>query len=73
MKLLPPRWDASLSQGYPSASYQASLTTCQYPFMLLGPVVQRADNTIRWINNYPVDNSQKTQLGYPAVNDISSE
>ena len=72
MKLLPSGWDTSLLQGYPSTSYQASLTTCQYPFMLLGPVAQKADNAIQWINNYPVDKSQKTQLRYPPVNDISS-
>ena len=29
------------------------------PIYTPGPVVQRADNTIWWINNYPVDNSQK--------------
>ena len=59
MKLLPPGWDISLSQGYPSASYQASLMTCQYPFMLLSPVVQRADYTFQWINHHSVDNSKK--------------
>lgn len=28
--------------------------------MYLGPVVQRVDNAVHWINRYPMDKSNKT-------------
>ena len=59
IKLLPHEWDTSLSQGYPPASYQATLTTCWYSFKLLGPVGQRADNTIQRINHHLVNSGLK--------------
>ena len=33
--LLSPGWDARLSQGYPPAFHQSSLTICWNPFLLL--------------------------------------
>ena len=39
--------------------------------IILGPVVQRSDNTIHWINLYPLDNAIHFAITYPLVSDLS--
>ena len=38
----------------------------------LAPVVQRLDNTIHWINHYPVDSVVCFVNNYPLDSDLSS-
>ena len=38
----------------------------------LGPVVQKVDNTIHWINLYPVDSAIGFADAYPLDSDLSS-
>ena len=42
------------------------------PFSDLAPVVQKVDNTIRWINLYPVDSAIGFPKTYPLDRDLSS-
>ena len=37
----------------------------------LGPVVQKVDNAIHWINLYPVDNAIDFSNTYPLYGDLS--
>ena len=37
----------------------------------LAPVFQKLDNTIHWINHYPVDEHKGNQLHYPVDRDLS--
>ena len=46
VSLLPPGRDTSISQGYPPAYNQASLTICQHPFVLLGERRQRKSSDL---------------------------
>ena len=41
-------------------------------FFHQGPVVQRVDSTIHWINHYPMDNSINFDSTYPLDSDLSS-
>ena len=36
-----------------------------------GPVVQRLDNAIHWINRYPVDKCQQNMPRYPLDSDLT--
>ena len=38
---------------------------------LYAPVVRRSDNTIYWINLYPVDNAVRFAITYPLDSDLS--
>ena len=40
---------------------------------LAGPVVQKVDSTMRWINRYPLSTAINFPDTYPPDNDLSSE
>ena len=40
---------------------------------LAGPVVQKVDSTMRWINRYPLSMAINFPATYPPDNDLSSE
>ena len=40
---------------------------------LAGPVVQKVDSTMRWINRYPLSTGINFSDTYPPDNDLSSE
>ena len=41
--------------------------------MVQGPVVQRTDDVIQWIDHYPVDNCEQNVMHYPLDSNLSSE
>ena len=41
--------------------------------MVEGPVVQRMDDVIQWIDHYPVDNCEQNVMHYPLDSNLSSE
>ena len=40
---------------------------------LAGPIVQKVDSTMRWINRYPLSTAINFPDTYPPDNDLSSE
>ena len=40
--------------------------------ILLGLVVRKVDNTIHWINHYPVNNAITFPITYPLGSDLSA-
>ena len=44
---------------------------CKRQVVFPAPVVRRSDNTIHWINLYPVDNASRFAISYPLDSDLS--